>query len=68
MQIFGDILSIPGIAAEAEDQRAIGRAIIRRDVDAGQIAAVRTVRDNVSAPGGSGPAEATAWVGKIRWD
>ena len=67
VQIFGDILTVPGVAAKAEDQRAIGRAIIRLECRCRPDRCRPTVRDNFSAPGGSGPAEATACVGKISW-
>ena len=34
VQIFRDILAVPGVAAEAEDQRPLRPRMIRRDMDA----------------------------------
>jgi hypothetical protein len=50
MEIFGDVLAVPGVPAEAEDQRPFLLRLVRWDVDPGKLVpVVRSHREAVGA-------------------
>ena len=64
MQVGGDFLPVPGIAAEAEDQGSFPANVhAGLDVHPMEPLAVLTSSSRRSALGGSGPAGGTALVG-----